>query len=129
MAFTRLTVDIGAMEDFVAHLHAEIERNLQPYSSEIISDHTHGTPLARYSASTAERAFREHYYTAVNTAVGGLRSYLEESKVLLRAVELLAERYRGADSMAVAQLSDVAGALSLSQKQIAAEISAANHRE
>ncbi len=121
IAFERLTVDIGAMEDFIAYLQAEIDENLQPYSNEIISDHWHGQAIARASASAPESAFRQRYYEAVDTAVQGLGSYLESTKILVRAVQLLAEHYRGADSMAVAQLSDVQGAMSLAQQQITAE--------
>ena len=121
LAFTRLTVDIGAMEDFIALLQAEIDQNLSPYSNEIIQDHWHGNPIARYSASVPESAFRDHYYKAVDTAVRGLGSYLESTKVLLRAVQLLAEHYRGADSLAVAQQQDVVGAMSKAHEQIKAE--------
>jgi hypothetical protein len=121
IAFGRLTVDIGAMGDFVAYLQAEIDQNLQPYSTEIISDHWHGQAIARQSASVPESAFRQRYHEAVDTAAKGLQSYLESTKILVRAVQLLAEHYRGADSMAVAQLSDVQGAMSLAQQQITAE--------
>ena len=121
LAFTRLTVDISAMEDFIAILQAEIDQNLGPYSHEIIQDHWHGNPIARHSASIPESAFRDDYYKAVDTSVRGLRSYLESTKVLLRAVQLLAEYYRGADSLAVAEQQDVMGAMSLAQKQIKAE--------
>ena len=121
IAFERLTVDIGAMEDFIALLQAEIDQNLEPYSNEIITDHWHGRAIARESASVPEAAFRQQYYEAVDASVRGLRSYVESTKVLVRAVELLAEYYRGADSMALAQLSDVQGAMSLAQQQITAE--------
>ncbi len=121
LAFNRLTVDIGAMEDFIAHLQAEIDQNLAPYSQEIIQDHWNGSAIARTSASVPEAAFRNQYYDAVETAVVGLRSYLTSTKVLLRAVTLLAEHYRDADSLAVAQQGDVLAAMSEAQKQITAE--------
>jgi hypothetical protein len=121
LAFTKLTVDIGAMEDFIALLQAEIDQNLAPYSQEIIQDHWDGNAIARYSASAPEAAFRNQYYDAVETAVVGLRSYLTSTKVLLRAVQILAEHYRGADSLALAQQSDVLGAMSEAHKQITAE--------
>jgi hypothetical protein len=119
--FARLTVDIDAMSDFIKLLQAEIDQNLAPYSNEIINDHWRGQPIAREAASVPLAAFRTDYYLAVDTAVQGLRSYLDSTKVLLRAVQLLAEHYRGADSMAVASLNDVKGAMSIAQKQVKAE--------
>ncbi len=121
LAFTQLTVDIGAMEDFVALLQAEIDQNLAPYSQEIIEDHWYGQPIARRSASVPEQAFRYGYVDAVDTSIQGLRSYLHATKVLLRAVELVADRYRYADGMAVAQQIDVQGAMSLAHQEIAAQ--------
>jgi hypothetical protein len=119
--FARLTVDIDAMDDFIRLLQAEIDQNLEPYSNEIITDHWRGQPIARESASVPLANFRTDYYVAVDSAVQGLRSYLESTKVLLRAVQLLAEHYRGADSLAVASLTDVQGAMSLAQQQVQAE--------
>jgi hypothetical protein len=119
--FARLTVDIDAMSDFIKLLQAEIDQNLEPYSNEIINDHWRGQPIARESASVPLSAFRQEYYVAVDSAVQGLRSYLDSTKVLLRAVQLLAEYYRGADSLAVASLTDVQGAMSLAHQQVKAE--------
>src|SRR4029450_10997696 len=81
LAFTRLPVDIGAMDDFIAMLQAEIDQNLEPYSNGRIGAPGPGRPIARESASVPESAFRQQYYVAVDTAVQGLRSYLQSTRV------------------------------------------------
>ena len=121
--FTEVKVEIGAFDDFIRLMQAELEQNLQPYSDQIIADHYQGTgtPIARHAPSSPLYEFQHQYGVTVDTAVAGLRSYVEATKVLVRAVELLAERYRGADSMAVASMQDVQGAMSLATQQIIAE--------
>src|SRR3954447_1643573 len=88
---TEVKVDIDALHDFMKVLSAEIEQNLQPYSNEIITDHRQGVPIGQNSASIPLEALRKQYYLAQQSAVDGLLSYVEATKVLLRAVELMAE--------------------------------------
>ena len=47
--FTEVKVEIGAFDDFIKLMQAELEQNLQPYSDQIIADHYDGsgTPIAR----------------------------------------------------------------------------------
>jgi hypothetical protein len=131
--FTEVKVDIDVLNDFMKVLSAEITQNLQPYSNEIISDHREGVPIGQNSASIPLEALRREYYMAQQSAVDGLNSYVEETKVLLRAVELMAEHYRHTDGMAQGRAMDVMGAISEAQREVdehkAAIQRAEDHRE
>ena len=131
--FTEVKVDIDVLNDFMKVLSAEIAQNLQPYSNEIISDHREGVPIGQNSASIPLEALRREYYMAQQSAVDGLLSYVEATKVLLRAVELMAEHYRHSDGMAQARAMDVMGAISAAQHEVdehkAAIQRAEDHRE
>ena len=113
--FTEVKVEIDVLSDFTKVLSAEIAQNLQPYSNEIISDHREGVPIGQNSASVPLEALRREYYLAQQSAIDGLLSYVEEAKVLLRAVELMAEYYRHTDAMAQGRAMDVMGAISAAQ--------------
>jgi hypothetical protein len=130
---TEVKVDIDVLNDFMKVLSAEIAENLQPYSNEIISDHREGVPIGQNSASVPLEALRRQYYMAQQSAVEGLLSYVEATKVLLRAVELMAEHYRHTDAMAQARAIDVMGAISEAQREVdehkAAIQRAEDHRE
>jgi hypothetical protein len=112
---TDVKVDIDALNDFMKVLSAEIEQNLQPYSTEIITDHRQGVPIGQNSASIPLEALRRQYYLAQQSAIDGLLSYVEATKVLLRAVELIAEHYRHTDAMAQGRAMDVMAAISMAQ--------------
>lgn len=130
---TEVKVDIDALNDFMKVLSAEIEQNLQPYSNEIISDHRQGVPIGQNSASIPLEALRKQYYLAQQSAVDGLLSYVEATKVLLRAVELMAEHYKHTDAMANGRATDVMAAMSKAQLEAAehkaAQQAAETHRE
>ena len=115
---SELTVDLDALRDFIAYLRAEIDKNLAPYSNEIINTQWSGYAIAGFSASAPLAAFVADYYKALGTAADGLTSYLESAEIIARALEILAKHYRGAEVMAQGRLGDVNAAMNLAGQQL-----------
>ena len=130
---TDVKVDIDALDDCLMVLQAELNENLQPYSGQIISNHRQGEALGQSSASVPLAQLRHEYFIVQQAAINGLVSYVDATRVLIRALELMTEHYRGADGLAQARVADVLGAINAAQAEAdahkAAIAAAETHRE
>jgi ABC-type phosphate transport system auxiliary subunit len=113
-----IQVDISAIDDFVALLRDEVTQNLRPYAEQIIDAHRSGVTFGVTSGSEPMHALRKAYYDCLNSGTNGLKSYIEESEVLLGAAERIAALYRQTDGLAEAKSDDVMAALNVARREI-----------
>jgi hypothetical protein len=114
---TEIAIDLDSLADFASLMSGETESNLSPYADRIISDHTHGVCFGTLSASAELQATRRSYHNCLNRSVAAMRSYVEASRLLVTAIETVAERYASVDALSAQRADQVAADLILAVAQ------------
>jgi hypothetical protein len=121
-----IAVDLDGLDDFASLMGGETESNLSPYADRIISDHTQGVCFGTLSASAELQATRRSYHDCLNRSVAAMRSYVEASRLLVTAIETVAERYASVDALSAQRADRVASDLMLAVAQAKATKAAAD---
>jgi hypothetical protein len=123
-----IAVDLESLGDFASLMGGETESNLSPYADRIISDHRQGVCFGTLSASAELQATRRSYHDCLNRSIAAMRSYVEASRLLVTAIETVAERYASVDALSAQRADQVAADLMVAVAQAKATKAAADAR-
>jgi hypothetical protein len=108
---TPLRIDLDGLADFATQLQHEVDANLQPYLVELIRSYNLGVTVGAGLPTPGMTRVRQHYQKCLASIIEQLNSFALAGSVLADAAHRIAARYRDADALAHASLTDVQDAL------------------